>query len=156
GAKTTVLVDDRGNSTLVIDALGNVLRTRYDANGQPVNVSYPGGTADSFVYDSQGYLKSQTDPLGNTTQYTVDPEFGDLTRTQSASGALTTYNYTSLGNLASVFQADGTSTLYQYNAQGQVTSSTDALGRTTTYVYDSAGRLTHIGFPDGTFQDNTF
>ena len=97
GAPRRCSTDLTGQPAVVTDPLGDVSRVTYNASGQIVLTSLPGGTASSDKYDAKGNLTSQTDPLGNTSQFTTDPQTGELESFQNADGATTGFNYTSQG-----------------------------------------------------------
>ncbi len=59
-------------------------------------------------------MLSETDPLGNTTTSTYDPE----------------------GNLATVTDPLGGTTGFTYDSRGKPVTSTDARGKVTTNTYD--------------------
>ncbi len=149
GAATTFLYDVNGLVAVVKDPLGNVSQVTYNADGQPVFTSYPGGSAVSTTYDSKGNITTQTDPLGNVTNYTINT-LGQLQSLGDPNGNTTSFSYTAQESLASITQPDGTAASYVYNAQGDVSKSIDALGRVTNYTYDSHGRLILRQNPDGT------
>jgi RHS repeat-associated protein len=144
-----VLFDSNGLPAVVKDPLGNVSQVTYNADGQPVLTSYPGGSAASTTYDSHGHITSQVDPLGNVTQYTTNAA-GRLQTLQDPEGNTTNFTYTGQGSLASITPPDGSASSYSYNAQGEVSQSIDALGRATDYTFDSHGRMVLRQNPDGT------
>lgn len=131
-----------------------------------------------YTYDSSNsnnYLASVTDPLGNVTQYQNNP-FGDVqsvtdpngntlsmtytadhqlaTQTSSSDNLQVQYTYDKDGNVTKVSETNsaGSSTYAtqssSYNNLDQLQSSTDALGNTTSYLYDANGRLNQVTLPD--------
>ncbi len=65
------------------------------------------------VYDTQGSLKTQTDPRGHAT----------------------TYGYDALNRRVSMTDAYGKTTQYAYDSNNNKISETDRLGRVTRYTY---------------------
>jgi RHS repeat-associated protein len=156
GATTKVLYNAEGAPAVITDALGNVTSVTYNADGEPVLISSPGGTASSATYNADGSIASETDALGNTTQFTENPATGALQSLEDANGNTTSYSYTSQGLLSSILQANGNTSDYFYNAQGEISKTINALGLTTRYAYNSAGDLTSQINPDGTTDTYTY
>ncbi|GBC97313.1 Putative deoxyribonuclease RhsC [bacterium HR16] len=86
-----------------------------------------------------------TDPLGNSTVYTVNGS-GLVTAVTDPMCRQTQFTYDSTGNLTQVRDPLGNTTSYTYQCC-RVTQRTDALGRVTTYSYDAWGRLVGIDYP---------
>lgn len=122
------------------------------------------GNRTTYTYDADGNTTSETDPLGNTWQYTYLPgtdllesstdPLGIMAKNEyDASGnrtrlirdfggpsqRATTYTYDSAGNLATVTDALGNTTTFSHDGEGHVISRQDPLGNITTYTYDSTG-----------------
>ena len=150
GAMSTILVGIDGQAAQITDAQGNVSRISFNVDGQPVLTVLPSGAAIASHFDNNGDLTSQTNALGNTSQFTVDVPSGRLLSFQNPLGATTSFSYTAQGNVSSITQPDGTTKQEGYNAQGLLTDSIDALGRTTQFSYDSHGRVIQQINPDGT------
>lgn len=157
---------------------GSQLAWAYNANGQPVSVTYStGGVAgpvESLGYDALGRLASDTlkSATGATLAsyaYGYDSD-GNLT-SQTSGGLLTgagsaTYGYDQAGRLTSAttggsttpysYDGDGNltaagGTSYAYNAQDQLTSATGSSG-TTSYAWTLSGALASVTPPSGTAQ----
>jgi RHS repeat-associated protein len=150
GATTTVLVGITGQPAAVKDALGHVMRIRYDSNGQPVLVTAPDGAAASTIYDSKGNPQAATDPLGNATQATYNPQFNGLQTFQDQLGTTTNFGYNGQGDLQSVTYADGTGVQLTPGAQGLVGQTVNARGQAAHYVYNSRGQVIEADYSDGT------
>ncbi len=108
----------------------------YDpATGMVTDSVGPDGNRFTTTYTADGWVKSSTDPMGNTTSYDGYDEFG---------------------NPGSVTDPDGVTTTYTYDGHGNTTSmstpwDTHASAALTTYTYDLAhpGDLTAVAAPDG-------
>ncbi len=187
GDGTTTVSDADGHSKLHSYNENNVLvgqddelqrttTTLYDGNFRPTSITNEAGHALSMTWSSDGVnLRSESDPLGNTTSYTYD-EYnrlvyvtdpnnkmtsysydGDfLTRKTDSYGDTTSYDYTPEGYLASETDQYSHTTHYTYNAFGQRESMMDWLYRTTTYVYDDLGRLVDTIDPRGRTTRNEY
>jgi RHS repeat-associated protein len=121
--------------------------TAYDADGQPVSVTQPGGITQTYGYDQMGDLTSQSGSgaaaatSSQTFGYDLD---GDLT-SATAPGGTDSFTYNNAGQVTATSGPSGTSS-FGYNADGLMTSQTDAAG-TANYTYDKAGRLATVADP---------
>src|SRR5262249_46389335 len=120
---------------------GVVQTTEFDARGRPLAVHGSGAeaaTADrTFAYDPAGRMASFGAP-GGTTTLSYDDR-GNLLGTTGASGT-SSYGYTAESQVASRTDATGSAT-FGYDPAGRLATATDGLsGRTIDYTYDSAGR----------------
>jgi RHS repeat-associated protein len=116
-------------------------------NGQCAGCGNPAGGDTSSTYDSIGNQLSQTDALGNTTQYTYEPTFNKVATITDPLGSVTRFAYDSRGNLISQTDANNHTTTYAYDQLGQLTQVTDALGQSTKFTYDSFGNLITVTDP---------
>ncbi|WP_149256886.1 RHS repeat-associated core domain-containing protein [Actinomadura sp. K4S16] len=155
----TRFTDGRGNATVyTVNSLGlpesiiepstsahpePVQRTwtsAYDAAGNPVKTTAPGGVVRERAFDAAGRLRTEsgsgtTAPTsGRTLDY--DPA-GRLTKVNAASGT-DTYGYDDRGLLTSAEGPSGTAS-WTYNGDGQPTVRSDAAG-TANFGYLN-GRL---------------
>jgi RHS repeat-associated protein len=123
------------------DSQDRTFTTAYNADGQPAQVSAPGGVTATYGYDALGRLVSQSgsgaDAPTATRTFGYDAA-GDLTTASTPSGT-DKFNYDDRGLLLSASGPSGSSS-FSYTPDGQLASSSDASG-TTSYGYDSAGRL---------------
>ena len=109
------------------------------------------------VYDPNGDVAQEIDPLGNTTSYFYDESNRRVATLFPAIGtnapAATQTVYDSLGRKVQDIDEAGVVTAFGYDALGRLTSVTnDALAATgvtslvTTYGYDAVGnRITQTG-----------
>ncbi|NDZ12030.1 RHS repeat-associated core domain-containing protein [Variovorax sp. WS11] len=112
----------------------------------PVLVTESGRTT-AYTYDDKGNVLSRavTDTASspNTTrtwQWTWNPQ--GLAATETApNGAVTTFEYDTLGNLTKAVNVLGHETLYSYDTANRVISTTAPNGLVTTYAYDARDRL---------------
>ena len=106
------------------DALGGTTNTRYTARGQPIQITYPDGSFETYEYGADGSLASHRAVNGVKTIIYYDEQFQPARKCyHDATGAF----------------------LYETSATyrgSQLLSETDANGVTTHYSYDGAGRLT--------------
>ena len=133
--------DAENNRVTAKDARTNQTAYGYDAMNRVVTVTPPaaGGTgtlATTYTYDTDGNLKTRTDPNAHLTTWTYDAS-ERLTQMQNPIG---TWKYTLDANdrLTRIETALGTAT---------VTPTTDGL---INYAYDRIGRRTGIDYSDTT------
>jgi large repetitive protein len=137
-AQTTTAYDPDGNvsSQTVADTTGgDASRTVsyvYTSNGQVKSETDAAGALTSYTYDAYGNKATETDPDGNVASYAYDPN-GNLTST-------TLLNYTgdpahpsTPANLIEESRA--------YDPAGRLQSVTDAMGNSTSYTYTDNGLL---------------
>ena len=95
-----------------------------------------------------GILVSQSDPLGNTTQYSFDASLG-LAATIDANGRTFVTDSDTFGNpLKRRYpQPFDTFETWTYNANNDPLTHRDRRGNTTTFTYDSAGNLKTLNEP---------
>ncbi|WP_157984823.1 RHS repeat-associated core domain-containing protein [Lentzea terrae] len=155
----TRYTDGRGNSTITtyntlglpestIDpptsahpgAADRTWTTSYDENGNPVQLTAPGGVVTKRDYDAANRPKSETGTGAEvqtaTTTYGYD--LSSRLRSVSAVGGTNTYTYDDRGHLLTTAGPGGVAE-YRYDEDGSVVSRKDAAG-TATYGYDK-GRL---------------
>ena len=101
-------------------------------------------STETFVYDTQWNIVSQSDATGTTT-YTYDAA-GRVIEISSP-GYPVTSTYNTYGLCTSVSNAASGTTTYTYNGFDELATKRDANDNVTTYTYDLAGRL--ISVADG-------
>jgi RHS repeat-associated protein len=182
GREKYTLVYDNVHSTIqVTDALGHVTtytwsgfggihRRLTSIVGPCVSCGGGGSQTQTFDYDNEGRLLSETDGLGHTTSYEYDAN-GDRISETNALDQTTTYTYDSQGRILTRTGPDGSLTTYTYapagpltiteklsatqsrttnityNGQGKPGAITDPRSKTTTLAYNSAGDLTSVTDP---------
>ncbi len=138
----------------------------YDSAGRLVGVDHPdasGYVDESFTYDDAGNRTSWAGtPLGSTNyddanrllgdgvaEYTYDDEGRLLTRTDTATGVVTTYVWDAAGRLTAVDASDGTTASFGYDPFGRrVAETVNGNERWVTFdglnerlVWDGSGQL---------------
>ena len=172
GNKTIYTYDDRGNVTkITYPAIGNIVPEEtfvynaqnkiiqhtdrrgtvtvytYDTAGLPASKKVGSKNAELFVYEN-GFLKSHTDAVGNTTQFGYNA-LGQMISKKDADENVTLYEYDLCGNLLKTTDANGKSVINTYDCNHQKTSVTDANGNKTEYTYNGNMKNTAVKFPDG-------
>ncbi|MCQ0002989.1 polymorphic toxin-type HINT domain-containing protein [Streptomyces sudanensis] len=192
----TRYTDGRGNTTIyTVNTLGlaesviepptardpapeaRTWTTAYDAAGQPVKLTAPGGVVRERTYDKAGQLVRETGTGAEVAtpekRFRYDPA-GRLVGASSPKGD-NTYEYNDRGALLKATGPSGDAT-YEYNADGLLTSRTDAAGtahftyarqQLTTatdpltgvrqsYAYDGAGAVRKVDYASGQSRSLTY
>ena len=93
------------------------------------------------TFDAQGNTTSQTDRLGQRSEFNFNPTYNFVTQTKDALGRITRITYDSKGNRTSITDALGRITNYSYDGNGQLVSITDPLNHTTQFSYNANGYI---------------
>lgn len=112
----------------------------------------------SKTHDQFLHLKSETNALGETTEYAYDANGNKVSEERLKSGKKTFYTYDFANRLKEKKEKHKHSefvTSYQYNALNQLISEIDAYGHQTTYAYDRLGNQTLCKKPDFQNSDGT-
>ena len=159
GNQTTYHFDPTGNLLDATDAMGQQrFFGRQPQTGLLLSLTGDGacpvcGDTRSasfiFTYDANGNLLTQTDSLGNTTAFTYEPVFNQVTSVADPLGHTWRYSYDANGNLTGVSDPNGHAVSLAYNAFGLPTKVTDPLGNSATIAYDGAGNVTAVTDPLG-------
>ena len=132
--------DGRGNTTAVIDGVGNQTNFFYNAADQLLQVLYPATNPltplarASLVYNYE-YLDG---PVSSVTLY---DESGHVFRQ-------TNYTYGKGGETLSVSDLDGLVSAATYDGCYRVATVLDGNQNATSYSYDPVGRLSQVKYPN--------
>ena len=132
-----------------VDEGGRATQREYDEYGNLTKITYPNGTTESWVYDTELNLPIRhVDKLGVITEKEYSPE-GSLLRMSEAVGTdlerLTVYTYNDDGQTLSRTVSgkngeDAITVSWTYNDKGIVASDTDGEGHTAHYdLFDAEG-----------------
>ncbi|MDG4758698.1 RHS repeat-associated core domain-containing protein [Micromonospora sp. WMMD710] len=154
GNSSTYTYNGAGNQTSSKDALAAEAKVDYNSDGTVKSSTDPGnGTnATTYSYDSNKQLTTLTPPTGNSLTaktFTYDT-YGRL-RTEVVGGCTTTYEYSLDDRLMKTSYSGCTATtavVNEYGGSGNLLIRTDATG-TTTYEYDQLNRLHKRNPPTG-------
>lgn len=164
GKVSSYTYDGAGRLETFSDPLGRTRAYTYDAQGRTQTITDPRAKAPganpadfltAFSYDTNGYLRTTTNPLGSVTT-TVYDALGRLISVADGEGGTSSFTYTPSGqiqtateprgNLPGAVAADYTRT-NTYNIYGELETSTDAAGGVTSYTYDRAGHVKTVTDP---------
>ncbi len=154
---TARVIKDSANVEVEVDERGLRTRTEYDANRNPVKVTYPDGSTTTTTWDVRYSLPlERTDELGVKTAYEYDAK-GNLVKLTEAVGRseqrITTATYDEHGQRLTqtvkdavpaegATPAEDATTTWAYDDYGNVQSITDAEGHTTSFEVDVQGNVT--------------
>jgi RHS repeat-associated protein len=131
----------------ITDAMGHV--TTLDiVDGYVMSETDPDGVTTNYTYTPNGQLASVSDELGRTLMYTYDARGRQVTTT-SPSGAVSRTQYDAAGHVSVLTAPDGATISFTYDAAGRLLTSTDPTGAVTTSIYDAVGRLASMTDPSG-------
>lgn len=180
GRETTAVFDTQGRlQSLVDDPDFAPVEYGYDASGRLDRVS-SGSRVESRTYDSNGWLQSRSNALGETTSYGYDDALR-RTSTRFPSGRQIAASYDSNGNPASITLPGGQIHRFEYSqtdaltaylppgeaqgfrisqrADGSDLALTLPSGRAVSHVIGSTGRVEGRSYDEGTiaftFVDST-
>ena len=174
--------DAQGRIDEITDPSGKIYDYTYDTNGDLVSVKLPDiETPLRYEYNPGHFFRKGTDARGNsqaTTDYFAD---GRLKSVTDAMGKTTNYTYDLVNNITTTIHPDNTgSTVQRFDSNGlmltetdplnrsknftyhpnrQKHTETDALNKTTTWEYDPSGHPRSITDPFGktvTYTNNQF
>jgi RHS repeat-associated protein len=151
GQQTTYAYDASGDHLLSITGPDGTTSYSYASSGNAfiqnalTQIVNPDGTQQTFQYDSQGNLSSQSGSAGTGQITYAYPSVGTVVETD-ASGNATTLTYGADGNLAQVQDGEGNAAVLQYDANGDLTSAVTPGGGAYDFTYDAQGSLT--GYTD--------
>ncbi len=139
---------------------GGVYQFAYTLDGSgrvtQTDITDPRGNVRRLVFNTRGYVTSETFAVGKpeqqTTTYELDPATNLKTATTDALGRRTAFTYDARGNATSVTRLAGTpdavTMTFTYDpTYNQLTSITDPLGHVLELRYDSLGQLTEVEDP---------
>lgn len=134
---------DRMSQPIVqCDARSHETKSKYNARGQPKEISYSDGTVAKMAYNLDGSLKWQQAPDGALIFFQYDYQQRPVVKEEKdAAGALikrSTYRYDAF-SLLEESDSTGHSASYRYDGAGRLIEQV-CDGQKTTFSYDSWGR----------------
>ena len=173
GAETFYGYDLKNQLVKITDALGNETNFTYDSMGRATTETNARGAVTSYAYTScgaiktvtkditssqnapikkavttyaynaNGWLISETNPNGETTQYRHDM-LGRVTEKEDPLGETEYFFYDGNSRVTRVEDRKGNATHYEYDGNGNVIRTTDALGTASEFGYDPMNRLESV------------
>jgi RHS repeat-associated protein len=152
GLITTYAYDARGR--LISTVAGSEIQSYgFDAVGDLISVTWPGGYLIKNTYDGAHRLIGITDIFGNQIAYTLDAMSNRIGETHTnASGSAVyahTWAYDVLNRVAQSTGAAGQTTTFTYDTNGNLLTASDPLGNLSRIAYDSINRPVRYVAADG-------
>lgn len=158
GIQSTRTYDANGNLISVTDPGGTIAYTLRD-DGQPSEVVAPGNVKTIFSYDEYGRRKQIVDPsAGMQTENVVyNSDGSSVTTHTNPNGSIITHK-DRYGRTTRVERPGEYNTDYVYDSNGLLTSEVSSNGTSKSYVYDSYDRVSSITetVPDGKWLKKTY
>jgi RHS repeat-associated protein len=154
---------------------GGTITYAYYSTGQPKQITSPGNSITTMLYDEYGNQTQLNEPNSGTTSYTYDSFHQLLTQVKNGLTAKTsTLTYDDLGRLKTLTEPEGVTTYtydtktngigllsgitsynnnsedYNYDMYGRLSSKTEKITNqnfTETYTYDAYGRISVLQYP---------
>ncbi len=114
--------------------------THHDSLGRPYHALGNSGQVLRYRYDNNGNVRTVTDAANRQTSYDHDPQ-NRVRRITMPDGGITTFDYDHRGLLSKVTDPRNLITTYFYNGFGELIERSSPDTGLTRYTYDSAGRL---------------
>ncbi|CAM1364292.1 RHS repeat-associated core domain-containing protein [Tenacibaculum xiamenense] len=145
GQTTAYEFDANDNLTKIINAKNKATTLKYNQDDDTLEEMQFGDAVDKYSYDSDGYIKTYTNPKGIvfTYEYFDDKK---LKSVNSGSNSVS-YTYDSLDRVETVTNENGT-LIYTYDDLDRITSVKDYYNKTVEYSYDKNSNVTSITYPD--------
>ena len=126
-----------GRLIAIIDADGNRIEYDHDIVGRTETVRDRRMNPTIYVYDDEGNVLAETNPLGETTTRTYDADRNVLTETNDL-GERMTWTYDERGNVLTEANDFGQTTINTYDNRNLLETVTDPLGLPVmTNVYET-------------------
>ncbi|MEA3212918.1 MAG: hypothetical protein QOE70_5975 [Chthoniobacter sp.] len=143
GAIITNHYDERDWADQVIDPLGHVSRTTFQADGKPQSVTDPLGRTESTAYDTDRRPVLTVDPLGSAIYTVLNPRGETLALTDG------TGSVDASGNSSLTIDGESASTTFGYDNNGNQIARRNRRGGLWQFGFDNAGRLLSTTSPLG-------
>ena len=150
--RTSIEINNLGQVSATIDALGRRTETEFDANNRAVATKNALNGRISRGYNGAGWLTTVVDAIGRRTEFSYDKRGRLTTTTQivpSGDNVVTSTQYDLKGQPVAAVDALGKSTITAYDAVGRVISVTDANSNSTQMEYDDIGQLIAVTDAEG-------
>lgn len=152
--QTTIVKDESGKETTMTETFtyyqnGNYLKGYTDSSD--VTTLYVYDNDDSGENITKGLVTSVTNPNGNVTTYTYDPNTDELLSTSGEveQSVWSTTSFTYEDYQPKTITKNGTTYSYEYDSQNRVTSSKVGNQILATNSYDNRQRLSQVIYANG-------
>ncbi|KVD51221.1 hypothetical protein WS61_03075 [Burkholderia sp. ABCPW 11] len=150
GKTTRTIFDAFGLPLARENALGQRISYDLRATGEPRQIRYPDGSAETFEHDAAGLMVRHVDRGGHVQQLLRNTR-GQLIETIDPAGRRLCYRYDAQGRLRELRQGHAHYT-FTYSAGGRLLTETRPDGVQRRFEYGEAGELLAVDFvgaPEG-------
>lgn len=134
GSKTEFVYDESLDEVVsTTDSLGYKTEYVLDEVGNILEIHYPNGTSESYVYNERGWLSQYVDKTGLKS----------------------VFEYDYVGNLID-YKWGGRDYSYSYDKTGHLTNEVNPIGDSKSYEYDSVGNCIQIIYEDDSVYEYTY
>jgi RHS repeat-associated protein len=142
GLSSPLIINGLDNVTPNGDTEYSVTKYLYDTYERLIQMTDPLNQTESYQYDQNGKLESETDRNGNITTMAYDNldrvKLKSVACSDTAKNSSYVYTYDSVGNLETT-SGGGILVSYIYDKMGRLNSETDSTGVSKEYTYDLLG-----------------
>ncbi|CAL2105527.1 exported hypothetical protein [Tenacibaculum sp. 190524A02b] len=145
GLTTAYEFDENDNLTKIINAKNKATTLKYNQDDDTLEEMQFGDAVDKYSYDSDGYIKTYTNPKGIVFTY----EYFDDKKLESVNSGSNSvsYTYDNLDRVETVTNKNGTLS-FIYDGLDRITEVKDYYNNTVKYSYDKNSNVTSITYPD--------
>lgn len=158
GNKVWTYIDSRGRKIFVADQLGKLSQWHYDGVDRLTETVTAKGFINSFVYDKNHVLVSETNPAGHVRTITPDAQSRPSV-VRNFEGQETTFAYTAQHKVATITAPGGIVSNFTYDTRGRIATAhpaSYAAGAVMTNAYDAFGHIDTITHPGGGLDNHTY
>ncbi|WP_444994436.1 putative Ig domain-containing protein [Aliikangiella sp. IMCC44359] len=136
--------NDEGRLVATIDANNNRIEFTHDVEGKVETIQDRNGHPQTYVYDDNGWILSETNALNETTTHTYNEYGVELSRTNHLNETQS-WTYDDKANMTSETDATGYTVFYEYNDLNLPTKITDSESKVLAEnTYDIGRNLSAI------------
>lgn len=142
GLTSPLIINGLDNVTPSGDTEYSVTKYLYDTYGRLIQMTDPLNQTESYQYDLNGKLESETDRNGNVTTIAYDNldrvKLKSVVCSDATKNSTYAYTYDSAGNVEAI-SGGGILVSYIYDKMGRLNSENDSTGISKEYTYDLLG-----------------
>jgi len=157
-AETRTITTQYDLTTLLTESVSvpGLLDTNYEYDNRGRLTSVTTDTRQtSFIYNTQGFLETLSDPENHSTTYTYDA-VGRVTGIDRPDGSLLGFTYDKNGNMTVLTNPSTIDHGFGFNKVNLNSSYQSPLSGNYSYIYDKDRRLSQTNFPSGKQINNIY
>ncbi|MEP4051080.1 MAG: RHS repeat-associated core domain-containing protein [Litorimonas sp.] len=153
------LARDEINRVIQATGVNSVTAFAYDEMNNLTDITDPRNNTWQQNYDNLDRLTEEIDPLGGTTDYTLNDQMdarNPLSKVTDQRGVETNFVRNGYGEVIREVSLEAGTTEYLRDQAGRIKQMTDARGVISTYSYDGMDRLLAVSYPAAPEDDITY